>query len=255
MTKSKWFLTFKKNPYAKIRLLCFHHSGGGASTYFPWSKQLSSVIELTCIQLPGREDRFSEPFIDNIEEIMHKLTMEFSRYRDMPFIIFGHSFGALLSFEFAKSVKKAYSFIPRHIIVSATKAPHLPLRRKDLSKLDPANLKTELILYNGIEKEIIDNEEMFNLFSPILRNDFLLYEKYEYLESSPFSCDMLALSGIFDESVKEEEVIAWSRHTQGKFKHMSFSGGHFFIKQYQKEILRIINQIAENQCAVIATDF
>lgn len=246
MARSKWFLTFKKNPYAKMRLLCFHHSGGGASTYFPWSKQLSPIIELMAIQLPGREDRFSEPFIDDVEDLIHKLTREFSQYKDMPFFVFGHSLGALLSFEFAKSIKKAYSLTPHHIIISATKAPHLPLKRKNLSKLDPVSLKTELFSYNGIDKEIINNEELFDLYLPILKNDFLLYENYEYLESSPLSCNMLALSGTLDESVKEEEVIAWSRHTQGNFKHMSFSGGHFFIKQYQKEIVSIINQIAEN---------
>lgn len=246
MLKSKWFLTFKKNPEAKIRIFCFHHSGGGASTYFPWVKQLSSLIELVAIQLPGREDRFSEPFINDIEELIHNLTTGFFQYTDMPFFVFGHSFGALLSFEFAKSVQKAYSLSPHHIIVSATKAPHLPLRRKDLSQLDPISLKAKLILYNGIDMEVINNEELFNLFSPVLRNDFAVYEQYSYSDSPPLSYDMLALSGTFDESVREEEVIAWSRHTQGQFKHISFSGGHFFVRQYQKEILRIINQIGEN---------
>ena len=31
--------------------------------------------------------------------------------------------------------------------------------------------------------------------------------------------------------------------TTGKFEHMSFPGGHFFIKDHQKRILEIINQI------------
>ena len=245
MVKNKWFLTFKQNSCAKTRIFCFHHSGGGASAYFPWVKQLSSSLELVAIQLPGREDRFSETLVNNIDDIVSSLNTNFLRYMDKPFFIFGHSLGALLGFEFAKSVQQKYNITPQHIIVSATKAPHLPLRRKNLSQLDLINLKEELTLYNGIDKDILNNEELFNLFIPIFRNDFLLYEKYKCLDLSPLFCDMTTLSGTFDQSVKEEEILAWEKYTQGQFKHISFPGDHFFVKQFQKEIVEIINQIAE----------
>lgn len=246
MQKAKWFVTFKKNLEAKIRLIAFHHSGGAASTYFPWVKDLSSSIELMAIQLPGREGRFHEPLINRIEEITYNLSKEFLHYTDKPFFIFGHSLGALLGFEFAKSVQETYTTVPHHIIVSATKAPHLPLRRNELSQLDTPNLKAELSSYGGVANEIINDEELFNLFSPILRSDFSIYENYRYIETQSLLCNMLALSGAADHSVQEEEILAWSQHIKGHFKHISFSGDHFFLKRHQKKILEIINYIGES---------
>lgn len=246
MQETKWFLTFKKNLQATTRLFAFHHSGGGASAYFPWVKDLSPSIELVAIQLPGREGRFHEPLINRVEDITYNLSKGFSQYTDKPFFIFGHSLGALLGFEFAKSIQETYLIRPHHIILSATKAPHLPLCRNSLSQLDAPTLKAELSLYGGIANEIINDEELFNLFSPMLRSDFSIYENYHYSETHPLLCNMLALSGSADNSVQEEEILAWSQHTKGQFKHISFPGDHFFLKRHQNKILEIINHIGEN---------
>lgn len=246
MQENKWLITFKKNPQAKTRLFAFHHSGGGASTYFPWIKDLSPAVELIAIQLPGREGRFHEPLSNRIEDIVRNVSNEFAFYTDKPFFIFGHSLGALLSFEFAKFIRKTRSISPYYIIVSANKAPHIPLRRKSFSQLDIPSLKAELALYGGINKEILDNEEFFNIFYPILMNDFSIFENYSYKNSQPFLCDMLALSGTQDQSVQKKEILAWARHIKGHFKHISFPGDHFFLKSNQIKILKIINHIGEN---------
>lgn len=246
MQENKWLLTFKKNPQARTRLIAFHHSGGGASAYFPWVKRLSPSIELITLQLPGREGRFQEPLLNQAEDIIYNVSKEFAIYTEKPFFIFGHSLGALLSFEFAKFIQDTYSVSPHDIIVSASKAPHLPWRRKSFSQLDVSSLKAELTLYGGISQEILDNEELFNIFYPILTNDFSISENYIYKKSKPLLCNMIALSGSQDQSVQEEEILAWAQHTQGHFKHISFPGGHFFLKQHQLKILEIINHIGEN---------
>ena len=86
-----WYLEHKKNPGALLRLFCFHHSGGGASAYYPWVERLSPHIELIAIQLPGRENRFTEPLINNLKDITAHLAEEFRYYIDKPFFVFGHS--------------------------------------------------------------------------------------------------------------------------------------------------------------------
>ena len=243
--EQSWYLEYKKNPHATLRLFCFHHSGGGASAYFPWVEQLSSNIELIAVQLPGREDRFTEPLSNNLNHIINKLSEGFCFYKDKPFFVFGHSLGALISYEFIKSIHQRYSLYPRHMIVSAAKAPHLPYRMNHLSKLDDTTLKKELSAYNGIDDLILGNDELLNLFLPIIRNDFSISENYRCVSSSVFPCDILALSGTHDQTVSEEETLAWSAYTTGKFKHLSFPGAHFFIKDHQKKILEIVNQIGD----------
>ncbi len=242
---SNWYMKHKKNPSALLRFFCFHHSGGGASAYYSWAEQLSPYIELVAIQLPGRENRFTEPLINNLNDITTHLAKGFSYYIDKPFFVFGHSLGALISFEFIKSIHQLYSLIPCHMIISATKAPHLPFRMKYLSQLEDHKLKEELNIYDGIDERILNDTELLDLFLPIIKSDFSIYEKYKFLESKPISCDILALSGEQDQTVTQEEILAWSEYTSGKFEHISFPGKHFYIKDHQKKILDIINQIGD----------
>ena len=245
ITPSNWYLEHKRNPSSVLRLFCFHHSGGGASAYFPWIEQLSPHIELIAIQLPGRENRFTEPLINNLNDITAHLAEGFRYYIDKPFFVFGHSLGALLSFEFIKAIHERYAVSPLHMIVSATKAPHLPFRVKQLSKLDDTCLKEELKIYNGIDERILHNDELLDLFLPIIRSDFSICENYRYIDSKPFPFDILALAGTNDPTVNDEELLGWSAYTSGKFNPVFFPGGHFFIKEHQKSILQMINQIGE----------
>lgn len=238
-----WYLEYKKSPAARVRLFCFHHSGGGASGYYPWAAHLSPYIEMIAIQLPGRENRFTEPLNNNLKYIISELSKNFSIYKDKPFFVFGHSLGALMSFEFVKSIQQLYSVFPRHMIISGTKAPHLPFRMKHLSQLDDNILKEELKIYNGIDEHILNNNELMNLFLPIIKSDFSICENYNFSASKPFPYDILALSGTEDQTVSQKEILAWGKYTEGKFKHISFPGKHFFIKDHQKKILEIINKI------------
>lgn len=245
MNNHPWFLEYEKKPQATIRLFCFHHSGGGASAYYPWRELLSPYIEMVSIQLPGRENRFTEPLNNNLKDITTQLREGFHLYKSKPFFVFGHSLGALIAFEFVKSVQQHYGMHPHHMITSATKAPHLPFRMKHFSQLDDKALKEELKVYNGIDERILHNDELLELFLPIIKNDFSIYETHCFSESQPLPCDILALSGTRDQTVTEEEILAWSAYTSGKFEHLSFPGEHFFIKDNQKNILALINQIGE----------
>jgi len=243
---TKWFRTFKPNPNAQIRLVCFHHSGGSASAYFRWLQYISSNIELIACQFPGREDRFTEPLINRFEEVISKLSEEFDLYKDKPFFVFGHSLGALVGFEFINAIKINYSIHPSYFIVSAARAPHLTYKRLSLSQLDDVALIERLKKYNGINQDILCNSDLSNLFLPIIRSDFQLLESYNYHPSEPLQCDILALFGVDDQTVNPEDIHAWSIYTKGKFDHLSFPGEHFFLKDHEKTILQILNKIGEN---------
>lgn len=239
-----WYLEYKKNSSASVRLFCFHHSGGGASFYYPWINHLSPSIEMIAVQLPGRENRFTEPLNNSVKDIVAQLSARFDVYTDKPFFVFGHSLGALMSWEFTKSIHQLYSIHPCHMIISATKAPHLPFRMNNLNRFNDNNdLKEQLKIYNGIDERLLNNEELLDLFLPIVRSDFSIYESYSYSESKPLPCDILALSGIDDKTVTPEEIFAWDKYTEGKFELLSFPGGHFFLRDNQKRILEIINQV------------
>jgi len=254
MNNNPCYLEYKEKPHALIRLFCFHHSGGGASAYYPWVDHISPYIEMVAIQLPGRESRFTEPLTNNLNYIIKELNEGFDIYKDKPFFVFGHSLGGIIAFEFVKSIHQHYSLYPRHIIISATKAPHFPFRMKPLSPLDDEALKEELKAYNGINERILENDELLSLFLPIIRSDFSISEKYCSADVTPLPCNILHLSGSQDWTVNEEEIQGWATHTSGKFEHISFPGGHFFLKDHQRDIIKLINQIGEDHAQAQSKD-
>lgn len=245
-SNSNWYMIYQKNPHAKIRLFCFHHSGGGASSYFSWVSHLSSKIEMVAIQLPGRENRFNEPLNSNIYEIVDCLGEDFFCYKDKPFFVFGHSLGALLGFEFIKSIINKYLIYPEIFIVSAAKPPHLPSNAKTFADLDDISLKEKIKIYNGIDANILNNKDLLEIFLPIIKNDFNIYKNYNFLFSKQLPCDILAFLGDQDHTISREESIQWAKYTTGKFQLLSFPGNHFFIKENQSLILNIINKVAES---------
>ena len=64
ITRSFTIPTTRHN--AKMRLICFHYAGGGASIFQQWGAQLPEYIEVVAIQLPGREDRFKDQPVADI---------------------------------------------------------------------------------------------------------------------------------------------------------------------------------------------
>lgn len=240
VSEKKWCVTYKKNPKAILRIFCFPYSGGGASAYFPWIDKLSSSLELVSIQLPGRENRFHEPLVSNLDVIIAELCKEFERYKEKPFIVFGHSLGALLCYEFVKGVHKLYNTYPKHMFISASKAPHMPFRIKKLSHLSDVQVIKELSVYGGIDQTLKENIQILKIFLPIFRNDFSIGENYSYRKFTPFPFNITVFHGVNDPTVKEEEINAWQKYTTGHFESFSFEGGHFFIKNKQDEILKVI---------------
>ncbi|WP_224771008.1 thioesterase II family protein [Pseudomonas sp. FEN] len=69
---SKW-LQRKVQPAARSRLLCFPFGGGSASFYRDWQAMLGPRIEVCAVQLPGRESRFDESFITDINDLLPPL--------------------------------------------------------------------------------------------------------------------------------------------------------------------------------------
>jgi surfactin synthase thioesterase subunit len=242
----KWIEYLKVNPDCDLRIFCFHYAGGSASMFFPWCKSLPEYVELAAIQWPGRESRFGETLVTSMHAIIQDLFEEFKLLLDKPFIVFGHSIGAIASFELAMKLYNCSVRLPEHLIVSGCRAPHLPLRRKPISNLSDDKLISELMHFNGTPKEIFAHKESVELFLPIIRADFTVSETYNYLKEEPLPVKITAIHGQNDTIVCEADVEAWAKHTTDEFRKFTIRGDHFFIKSAQDDLINIINQIIAN---------
>jgi medium-chain acyl-[acyl-carrier-protein] hydrolase len=235
---SKWILFPRPNPAAMLRLFCFHYAGGSAQIFHGWPTYLPPSVEMGTIQLPGRGHRLGEPHIGRLLPLSRIVAQELLQCLDKPFVFFGHSLGALLCFETARSLRRENRRQPAHLFVSATDAPHCRSPEDPLSSLPKSALVEKLRGLNGTPVEVLQNDELMDLMLPTIRADFELCETYEYQPESPLECPMTIYGGLEDHDVEAERLAAWSEMTVGACKIRMFPGGHFYLNSSRGTFLQ-----------------
>ncbi|MCB0165294.1 MAG: thioesterase [Anaerolineae bacterium] len=237
-----WIYKPKPNPQARLRLLCLPYAGGGATIYRTWPAHLPPEIEVWAIRLPGREVRLSEIPYTQMLPLVQTLAQVLSQYVNSPFALFGHSMGAILSFELTHWFRKAQLPGPMHLFVSGHRAPQVPDRKPQLHHLPTADFVKELKDYNGTPKAVFQEPELMQLILPLLRADFTLVETYTYLPKPPLDCPISVFGGQDDTLVSLADLEAWRTQTSSHFNIRVYPGDHFFLRDAQPSLLRDITQ-------------
>lgn len=240
-TSSPWINRWRYKPQARLRLFCFPYAGGGASIFRFLSEQAPAEIEICPVQLPGRENRLSEPAFFSLDLLLATLLKILSPYFDIPYAFFGHSMGALISFELARSLRQIRQIRkPGHLFVSGHRAPHLSDPRPPAHLLPDPQLIETLRRLHGTPEDVLEHGELLQLLLPLLRADFTLCETYNYRLEPPLSCPISALGGLQDQEVPHESILAWRQHTSDSFQTHFFPGNHFFLNTEQKALSTVL---------------
>ncbi|PLZ94597.1 putative thioesterase [Fischerella thermalis CCMEE 5194] len=237
-----WLICPKPNPDAQIRLFCFPYAGGSANIFRRWSNHLPNTIEVCAVELPGRGMRIKLPPFTQLEPLITELASVLKPKLDKPFAFFGHSMGGLVSFELALLLRKKYGINPNHLFVSAHRAPQLVDPKPPIHNLPEAEFIAELRRLNGTPQTLLENEELMQLFLPILRADFAVLETYVYTQQAPLNIPITAFGGLEDQEVSRDQIQAWQEQTSASFALHMFPGDHFFLHSFYSSILEIISQ-------------
>jgi medium-chain acyl-[acyl-carrier-protein] hydrolase len=243
LTSSPWIVCPKPNPQASKRIFCFPYAGAGASVFRNWSNKFSPDIEIYFIQLPGREGRMREPLFTKLAPLVKTLAKVLLPYLDLPFTFFGHSMGALVSFEVALLLRRNYNISPKHLFVSGRQAPQIRKQNPPIHQLPDNLFIEELRRYNGTPEAILQNLELLSLFLPILRADFAINDTYVYSSDTPLICPITAFGGLQDWGVSRGDIAAWQCQTSSNFSMYMFPGDHFFLKNECDQLLAIISEM------------
>ena len=180
-----------------------------------------------------------------MDELVLRMCDEIDPFLDTPFSFFGHSMGALVSFEVTRELARRRCMLPEWLLISGAVPPH----RRPVESLHtlPTSEFIEAVArrYNGLTREVLANQDLLDLLVPILRADFGLIERYRYRPANALPVKIAAFGGRQDRSVSPAELQHWSDLTAqpARFQVLLFEGEHFFLNYQRLQLLTEIGRL------------
>ncbi|HYH05771.1 MAG TPA: alpha/beta fold hydrolase [Thermoanaerobaculia bacterium] len=234
---SAWFPLAPRTAKAPVRLFCFPFAGGGASVFRGWERDLPPGVDVFAAQYPGHETRLAEAPFRELAPLLESLDGAIAPLLDRPFAFFGHSMGAVVAFELARKLRRENRAQPKHLFVSARRAPHLRPWRPSVHDKPDEELVAELRRIAATDPAVFEHPELMQLLLPIVRADFRLVETHQHVEEAPLAIPITAFAGKSDAVVRVDELAAWREHTSGAFALHEIEGDHLFVRHERAALL------------------
>jgi medium-chain acyl-[acyl-carrier-protein] hydrolase len=188
---------------------------------------MQPVIPVYGIELPGHGVRLREPAPTGMAELLCELAPIVEEIARQPGVLFGHSMGALIAFEVARTLAAGPGADPVLLVVSGCQPPR---RRADLPHrrgLPDDELIAELVRL-GSPPEPLADPDIRRIALPILRADLTLVETFVHQLEPPLQVPLLVLAGTDDPEAPPGDAGYWSEETTGGCTAVTVEGDHFF---------------------------
>ncbi|MDN3988594.1 thioesterase II family protein [Zwartia vadi] len=238
---SSWLVPLSRHTNSKLTIFCFPYAGAGASIYRNWGKLFPDHVDMYAIQAPGRETRFSEPFVRDIAEFAIETAAAIQKTTEQPVVLFGHSLGAACAYETARALERAGQ-TPELLIVSGRQCPGTASKRAPIAHLSDKQFLAHVLAYKGTPAAVLENEELIELLLPLLRADFGLAENYRPSIEPLLTCPIIGLGSTEDEWLDRETLEKWGELTKGNFETHWFEGDHFYLNHQTKELVTFLRE-------------
>ena len=156
------------------------------------------------------------------------------------FALFGHSMGALLAYEVCRRLRAEQRTLPRRLFVSGLHPPDRTSRARVRYHLDDRAFVESLRDTDEQLDGLLAVPELTQLVLPNQRADFTLCETYRHHGGEPLPCPVTAFGGTADPMVDEALLNGWRRFTSAAFEARMFPGGHFYIREHERQLVRLI---------------
>lgn len=235
------------NNKDKKTLIWLPFAGGNQYSFTSLSKKLSPYFDCKSVELPGRGKRIRTPLLHDMESIVDDLFEQMKDWINTPYILFGHSMGCLSAFLLVHKIKNKELSLPVHLFLSSAKAPSVPTKPPLKHLLDKQDLKQKLRKLGGIPDEVLDTEELFDIFEPMLRADFQAVESWKYSTFPKLDLPVSVFAGT-DDDIPEADLFAWRNEFVQDVHFQFIKGGHFYL--FENEALFIsalLDRLSDNR--------
>lgn len=227
-------------------IFTFPFAGGSKYSYNLFRKFLPENILLEPLELPGRGERIGENLVPDLNAMAEDVYQAIKNKLPERYVFYAHSMGTILAYLVTQKILRDGLNPPLHLFLTGASGPSNPERERDRHLLPTPEFKEKLNEYGGSPDEVLQNDDLFTFFEPILRNDFKAVETYYYDEpEQKLNIPLTVLYGS-SEKITREEVELWKLETTAEVNIRQFPGGHFFIYDYPAEVMKILLRIALN---------
>ncbi|HAB59228.1 MAG TPA: thioesterase [Lachnospiraceae bacterium] len=227
-----------------LKLYCIPYSGASATIYSKWTRIVKEGIKIVPLELAGRGRRMKEDFYKDVDEAAEELSEIIIRDAgDCDFAFFGHSLGARIIYDvYYKLVDKGFR-LPIKIFFSASKAPQLPCGETKRYQLPDDQFINVVLNYDVNSKAVFENKELYDIFVPLIRADFRIYEEYKFNNrEDKITVPVVVFYGESDDTLQISDIESWREVTSGEFKLIPFEGTHFFINENVTKVVNVVNE-------------
>lgn len=222
-----------------VRLFCIPFAGGDAYSYRDLKDHLGGHVKVVALELPGRGRRFGERLLTSLEEMAGHLFTQIRHDVSEPYALYGHSMGGRLGYLLTRRILAAGLPAPLHLFASGCAAPSAAENRGRYQL--PKEEFIDMLEDMDCPPQVLANEELMEVFEPVLRADFEANDTYDYKREPPFDIPVTVWLGTQEETTREE-ALRWQEETMQRLVLTEFPGGHFFIFDHLIELGGILSR-------------
>lgn len=221
----------------KPTIFMFPFAGGNSSSYNLLSTKLTHAYNVITPELPGRGNLSQYRPLEDINSLVDYLLNIVIKPHiiNENYFLYGHSMGGLITYLLTCKISKNLLPLPKHVVISGKNHPSNKTNRS-LATLDSDNFWQEVEKMGGTPKNLLLHKELKDYFEPILRHDFNLLEKYNFVRSEKtLKVPMTVMYGEQD-NMSVESIYRWQEENEEQINFIGMNGSHFFIFENAEKI-------------------
>jgi len=219
-------------------LLTLPFAGGNETSYERLRPHLPQGWDMVAFTQPGKGTRISEPPLTDMHAIVECYLGQFDEMVSDPYLIYGHSMGAMLAYLLTHRLAATGRLLPQHLFLSSFPAPSHHHDRHRAAMTDQqfiAHMRT----LGGLPPAVLAEPKLLQLILPMLRADISAIDSYRHMEREPLPVPVTVMFGS-RETALMASVRDWQQETALPLRLQRIEGGHFFIFEQPEQTMRML---------------